>query len=445
MTADRVRSIRGSVDELLAHARWALAMAWAANRPLLLGVAFVSLARAVVPAALAVTARGLVNATVAAVRHGSPSLASVLPWLAIGFALTLLEGLSGLASRLFSQRLRDDLNYRITADILSHAATLDVAFYEDPGSQDMLQRAKDNPGDHVSGFVTNLIQCASNTVQIATLLAILLLIEPVILLVLVVFTIPYLRFQWRLAARHHALVHSRATKRRWTGYFVSSLTGSSTLGEVKLLRLAPLLIERFRSLMAEFRDQDRSLLLHGFTRSSAFLALTTVAFYAMFVRVAWRVLGGVLTLGDLAIFGGASTRLRSTVEGFVLAASGAMEETLYIANVVEFLQARPSVNDGPRTELASRRAEIDLRNVTFTYPGSREPALRDVSLHISPGETVALVGENGAGKTTLVKLIARLYDPDSGAILLDGVDVRRALPRRASECDQLRLPGVRTL
>src|SRR5262249_27517004 len=156
------------------------------------------------------------------------------------------------------------------------------------------------------------------------LLGILVVIEPLILSILVVFTVPYLVFQWRLATRHYALEQARTTKRRWTAYFVSCLTAASTVAEVKILRLPPLLVERFRALMTEFRDQDGTLHRHGFARSSLFVVLTTAAVYAMFVRVAWRVLTGALTLGDLAIFGGATTRLRNTLEVFVLAASGAL-------------------------------------------------------------------------------------------------------------------------
>jgi ATP-binding cassette subfamily B protein len=77
---------------------------------------------------------------------------------------------------------------------------------------------------------------------------------------------------------------------------------------------------------------------------------------------------------------------------------------------------------------ARLRGEVELRDVTFSYPGSASPALAGVSLHIAPGETVALVGATGAGKSTIVKLLARLYDPTAGTVLIDGVDVRRFEP-----------------
>jgi ATP-binding cassette, subfamily B, bacterial len=409
---------------LLSSARWALRVAWSTNARLLVGVAAVVLGRGFLPAAMAVTARGVVNASVAALKSDAPSLAAVVVWLLLGLVLTLLEGITALASKLFIQRLRDDLNYRVTTDILSHAAQLDVAYFEDPRSQDVLERAKHDPAEHVSKFVTEVLACAASTIQITSLLCILVFIDPLILLVVIVFALPYVWFQWELALRQYAIEHSRATKRRWTSYFVSSLTGSASVGEVRILRLAPLLIEKFRSLMAEFRDQDRALYLRGFRGGSLFVIVTTTAIYAMFLRVALRVVAGSLTLGDLAIFGGAATRLRTTLESMVTSLSGILQRTLHIANVTEFLAAQPQTVTGEKSLAAAPRAEIVFEDVTFVYPGCKDPALRKVCLHIRAGETVAFVGENGAGKSTLVKLIARLYDPDQGRILLDGVDLR---------------------
>jgi ATP-binding cassette subfamily B protein len=101
-----------------------------------------------------------------------------------------------------------------------------------------------------------------------------------------------------------------------------------------------------------------------------------------------------------------------------------MEQTLYISNLLQFYSERPRMFLGSSALPSPCRGEIEFKNVSFTYPGSQEPALREVSFHIRSGETVAVVGENGAGKTTLMKLLARLYDPEGGSIDFDGVDIR---------------------
>jgi ATP-binding cassette subfamily B protein len=423
-TPGRADAIAGDVRRLFGSALWAARLAWSTNAALLFGVGAVVVSRGLIPAAMALTARGLVNATVAALGGGGSDLAPLAPWLVLGFALTLAEGIGQVAGNLFSRRLHDDLHYRITLDLMAHAARLDVAFYDDPRFQDVLQRAQQNPAEHVSRFVTDALGVASNSVQIVSLVGVLVLIEPLILLVAIVFAAPYLRFHWRLAAHHYALEHSRATKRRWSGYFVSLLSGRAAVAEVRLLGLAPFLIEKFRALMAEFREQDSGVYRRGFRGSTLFVIVTTTAIYALFARVAFRVLAGALTLGDLAVFGGATTRLRNTLQATVLSISGAMERMLYISNVIDFLALEPRarLGGGPAPSVA---AEIELREVSFHYPGTAEPVLDRVSLHIAAGEKVAIVGENGAGKTTLVKLIAGLHEPDDGQILFSGVDLRR--------------------
>jgi ATP-binding cassette subfamily B protein len=101
-----------------------------------------------------------------------------------------------------------------------------------------------------------------------------------------------------------------------------------------------------------------------------------------------------------------------------------LEQTLYISNLIAFFKEKPQLVSGESVPASATGAEINVKNVSFTYPGATEPSLRDISLHIRPGETIALVGENGAGKTTLVKLLARLYEPDTGGIEFNGADLR---------------------
>ncbi|MBX3025826.1 ABC transporter ATP-binding protein [bacterium] len=413
------------VQALRRSAVWALRAAWTTGPGLLAGVTTVSLVRGLIPAGLALSARGIVNGAVGGLHAGAPALGPVLPWLLFGFVLTVLEGLAGLAGPLLRQRLRDQLATRLTSEVMSHAAALELAFLEDPRAQDALQRAKDDPAGHVTTFLTNAISAASNALQIASLVAILVVIEPWVVAVVLVLAVPYLWSQARLTSEQHALERSRTAKRRWTQYFVGTLTSAASAAEVQLLRLAPLLTRRFRALMEEFRTQDWILARRGFWRGAGFVTIATAAIYAAFVHVCWRALHGGLSVGDLAIFGAASARMRQTLESFVQFATQAIGETLYVGDVIDFLAARPRRDAAPTAAPpATSRVGLELRDVHFTYPGAGEPALCGIDLRIAPGETVALVGENGAGKTTLVKLLARLYDPDQGSILFDGRDLR---------------------
>lgn len=184
--------------------------------------------------------------------------------------------------------------------------------------------------------------------------------------------------------------------------------------EVRLLDLAPLLIDRYRTLVTEFRDQDRKLHWRGFLESSSFALLAAVVFYLIFGWVVYRALKAGLTIGDVTIYAGASSVLRSNLANVIQSMSSAVEHALFVSNLKEFLNIRPWIQDTGSTVPVSRQGGIEFTHVSFYYPGSSQLTLSDVSFRIEPGETVALVGENGAGKTTLVKLIARLYDPDNG-------------------------------
>jgi len=418
------KSFTENIRDLLLNVRWALKRTWSTNASLTASLIGVTLVQSFTPAGLALTARGLINTVTTDLNTRTNDINILLFWLGLGFGLTLAETMSRVASKYFTQRLYDDLNLGVTSDILTHAAGLDVSFFEDPRFQDIMERAQQNTAGHFNQFVTNILTSATSIVQVVSLAGILIVIEPFIALIIVLVGFPYLFFQWRVAKIKYSKEHSRATKRRWIRYYTSQLTNQQNVAEVKLLNLAPFLIKKFRLLMAQFRDQDRKLYLHSFTGSSIFSVLSTSAFYVIFLWVAVRALKGSLTIGDVAIYAGITSRLGRTIENMILSITNAVENVLYISNLTEFLsiKQRTSVTSGLTPE--SRRGEIEVKNVSFTYAGSTQIILSNISLHIRPGETVALVGENGAGKTTMVKLIARLYDPTQGYIKFDGIDLR---------------------
>ena len=412
------------LKKLCSNGSWALKLIWSTNRTLTVVLGLATLARGIVPAGLAIFARGLINVFVNDGGMAAVGIDAVLPWFLLGLGVTILEALAPLLHRFCTERLRDEMNIRITSDILSHSEKLDLAFFESSEKRNLLDRAQQNPAEPFMRFVVEIQNSVTHLLQTVSLSALLALIEPLVLLALAPFALPYLLFHWRLSKKRFQEEHRRTPQRRWTSYFVSLLTGRQSVAEIKLLDLSPYLRDKFGFLLRQFRDRDRKLYLRNFYGSSLFALVTTITFFVVFFRVILKVIDGVLTVGDVAVFGGATARLRFSLEGTIRSLSSALEQTLYISNLIAFFNEKSQMISGSSAPSFPGQAEIRIENVSFTYPGSTEPALRDISLHIRPGETIALVGENGAGKTTLVKLFARLYDPDCGFIQFNGVDLK---------------------
>lgn len=429
--AERAASMKKTLhvrNSLLENARWALETTWETNRFLTAVLIGLQTVQGVLPAGQALVTRGIINAAVVQVRAQSAGLGPIVPWLLLTFLITIADGLCRQLQDFTSRRLEDDLNLELNGALLSHAARLDVSFFEDPASEDLLYLAKQSTARSLLRFVSGTLSLFSNLLQMVLLLAVLVVIEPLVL-ALTPAALPYVWFQWRLSETKHQLETSRATKRRWTQYFVSALTEASWVPEIKIFDLASLLISKFRTIMTEFRDQDYRLLIRSLRAAVLFSSLATTALFALFARVTLRVLRGTSTLGDLAIFGVASGRLRLTIENQINAVATIREETLNVADLRQLLAAEASIVATAGSRAPERvRGEIEFYKVSFAYPGSCDPVLRDVSLTVGAGETLALVGQNGSGKSTLTKLIARFYDPTTGCVRLDGHDLRELDP-----------------
>jgi ATP-binding cassette subfamily B protein len=190
--------------------------------------------------------------------------------------------------------------------------------------------------------------------------------------------------------------------------------------------LAPWLTERYRVLSQRFYEENKHLSIRRGIVSTLLSIVGTIGYYAAYVIVLIRAVRGEITPGTLVFLSASFARGRDTIQGILLSASSVYEQALYLRDLFVFLDMRPTIASNPdaRPVPVPIRDGFVFENVSFKYPESERWAIRNVNLTLKPGERVALVGENGAGKTTITKLLARLYDPAEGRILLDGVDLR---------------------
>ncbi|MBN2430534.1 MAG: ABC transporter ATP-binding protein [Acidobacteria bacterium] len=416
--------LRRLARKIRTNARWVLQVSWETCPGLISGLIIGKILNSAMPAALAWITRGLINAIVETSQQGLRDLTPIVPWLVYGLALVLINALLDFLTENLSRRLSDRMQVHMDMQTLEHSTRLDLSWLEDPDFQDIAQRAKQNTSGQIVGFLTEFFNLFSNSLKIIGIIIILFAIDPLIVLITVPTVLPYLWFKWRQSRARFTKEFRRATHRRWANYFSSVLTNRRYIPEIKLLRLAPLFLERYRELIRTFIDEDRHLHMRNLLGNFVFALVFSVFFYLLFARVAWLVLEGSLTVGDVAIFAGATKTLRDMLISLAGHVGKIMESTLFIENLIILLGIQPRICSGVGLTPERIRGRIEFRNVSFAYPGSRRTVLNNVSLTIEPGEIVALVGKNGAGKSTLVKLLCRLYDPVEGAILLDGIDLR---------------------
>lgn len=404
--------------------RWTLGIAWASSPTLVLAVLGLALTQSTVSAGLALTARGLINTAVAESRSGQAQLAPLLPWLLAGLGFGLIESLAPLASAWAVRRLASVLQLRVAMDVFTHASRLTPAETQDARRRGLLDQVRDGSARHLTRLLTQLMTITTDLVQSVLLAGVLFHIEPMTLTIAVPGATLYLYAEWRATRLHHTGAPARALKQRWTRYYSGLLIGERSANQVRLLGIAPILIERFRGLTHELEAAERSRAREQFRSGAAFGLVTTLLFFGLLALVTIRAAQGQLTIGDIAVFAAATARLRGTMNRLVVAITRALDAALASEVIRSFLAIRPQPPRPVTAAPAPPGLGVDVEDVWFTYPGAPEPTLAGVTFSIRPGETLVLAGGNGAGKTTLIRLLAGLYEPQKGRILLDGRDLR---------------------
>src|SRR5216117_1970631 len=349
-----------------------------------------------------------------------------LGWL-VGLELGIAvvgEGLARLSS-LLESLLGDLFANRLSVRLMQHAGTLDLAQFEDADTYDHLERARRQTVGRI-GLFAMLLATAQDLITLTSLAAVLLVQLPWLLLLLTVAVLPAFLGEAHFASLGYSLLFQWTPERRLLDYLRYMGASDESAKEVKLFGLSDFLVGRYAKLSDEFYEQNKSLAVRRNVVSTALVTLGTLGYYAAYAVIIYLTVLGRYTIGALTFLAGSFRQSRDLIQRVLLSLSQVWEQRLYLADLFTFFDVQPRVTSkqGARSVPRPIAEGFAFENVGFRYPGSDRWAVRHLTFRIQPEERVALVGENGAGKTTLVKLLARLYDPDEGRILLDGVDLR---------------------
>jgi ATP-binding cassette, subfamily B, bacterial len=402
-----------------------LRLVWDAAPRVVAGGLALRVASALIPLAMLGVSKwiiDLVNRTVA--QHG-PLPREIWILLGVEFLLAAVNNILGRAIDYTDARLADEFTREVSLRVMNHAATLDLASFEDPAFHDKLERARLQATDRI-GMLNSMGRLVLQAITLVSLSIGVIVYSPWLFALLVLCVAPAFAGESHFAFRGYSLAYSLTPIRRELDYLRVLGSSKESAKEVKMFALGGYLRDRYAVLTDGIIRRNRELTRRRLWWGSTLAIVGSSGYYGSYAYLVWRALLGEISIGTLIFLAGAiagsATQLQSVFSLF----SSISDQALFLTDLVSFLSVQPGIRSKPDAIPAPRpiRQGFEFRDVSFHYPGSERLVLKNVNFRVAPGEHIALVGENGQGKTTLVKLLARLYDPTGGVILLDGVDLR---------------------
>jgi len=414
------------------YGRRAMALVWQTRPTLAIALGLLTLFSGVLPAGVAWVGARLVDAVVsAAAGHGSATPA--LQWVAWEGVLIVLMALCTRSLAFTNALLRQQLGHRVNVLILEKALQLDLEHFEDSEFYDRLIRARREASTRPLSLVLRSFGLLQNVVSLISFAVLLLQYSVWAVLLLLLAGLPGFIAETKFSGDAFRLFRWRSAEKRMQDYLESVLARDDHAKEVKLFGLGPRLLGRYKDIFVRLYDEDRRL---AFRRDSWGFALGLLATATLYAAYAWVVLAAVrgqISVGQMTMYLLLFRQGQVAVTASLGAVSGLYEDNLYLSTLYDYLETPLRPQTG-HAKLGSVPGDgIRFEQVSFCYPGAAEPALHEVSLHLKPGGSLALVGANGSGKTTLIKLLTRLYQPTGGRILLDGTDLADWDPQRLRE------------
>ena len=411
----------------LLHLRRAVRLVWQSAPGWTLANLVLYVVQGVLPLASLYLTKLMVDAVTASLRSPTSHFSRVL-WLILGLGGVALAGaLCGSLAALVGEVQGQAVTDHVQSLIHAQSVGVDLAYYENAQYYDTLHRAQQEAPYRPAHIVNGLAQAGQSGLALLALTGLLFKLHWLVAVVLLAAAVPGTLVRLKYSQRFYSWQRRRTPAERQAWYLQWLLTGEAHAKEIRLFNLGTLLVQRFRDLRQILRRErlhlaSRRVLAELITQSSG-----TLAIFGALAYIAQQAVRGSITLGDLVMYYQAFQRGQNYLRDFLGGLANLYEDSLFLTNLYEFLDMRPRVVEAPSPRALPRPMErgIAFNHVRFNYDGADHPVLEDITLTIRPGEHIALVGENGSGKTTLVKLLCRLYDPSSGAIDVDGIDLRQ--------------------
>lgn len=398
---------------------------WNVNKSLFLLSAFCRLVGALLPVVILWVGKLIIDEIILQISLDNPDYYTLWTYVAAEFALIILSDLVSRAISLTDGLLGDEYNIASSVTIIKKTNQINISLLEDSEFYDKLERARTQTTSRV-GLMSNVLGQAQSAISIATLIAGLIYFEPYLIILLILSIIPSFINEIRFSQQQYSLARSWTSERRELDYLRFIGANDKTAKEIKLFGLTDFVVDRFKNLSQDYYQLNKTLAVKRSALGFLFNVLGSISYYGAYVFIIYRVLSGAITLGELTFLSGSFNRLMKNLQDFFSKFTRISESALYLKDYFDFIDISIVSKAKEDIKLPKQiKKGFEFKDVRFAYPNSEVEILKGISFTLEAGEKLAFVGQNGAGKTTLIKLLLRFYEPTSGEILLDGININR--------------------
>lgn len=383
------------------------------------------LLRSAIPISILYIGKLIIDEVLVLSASKSENLNQIYLLIAAEFGLMIVSDLLSRGIALTDSLLGDLFANRTSIKLMKHAVSLDLAQFENATFYDKLERARQQTNGRTA-LLSQILAQGQDAITMGLLLVGLVTFNPWLIVLLLVSVIPSFIGEWHFNAKSYSLQRGWTPQRRELDYYRFIGASDETAKEVKLFGLSDFIIERFSNLSDRYFKENKKLAIERASWGSLLVAIGTLGYFGAYTLIIVETVKGMVTIGSLTFLAGSFRQLKSLLEGILGRFTSISQGALYLNDLFEFYEIEPQITSpiSPKPFPNPIKEGFRFENVGFKYPNSDKWANRNLNFDLKVGEKLALVGENGSGKTTLVKLLARLYDPDEGRIVLDGIDLK---------------------
>ncbi len=418
--------VRRVVGGTMSRLFYIFRLVWEAKPSLLFVMIFMTLYNGVMPLVGTFITANLLDKVV---QSFSAEVNLVLP-LGLQFGYIFLNSLVKSVNSMVTKISGELVTNHVKVKIMTKAKDVDVASFDMPDFYERLENANREAGMRPVTIMTSTFDLISQTISmvgyivvLSALLSRLSALAHVFFIAFVALSAVTAIVSFHFRKQNFLYMRRRSKSRRQLNYYSDLMVNKDMVKEIRLFGLSDLFIGRYNDTFKQYFAGIKSIIFKE-GASGILLSLCTAGLNAVLF---YMVATNVRRIADYSVYTAALNSISSCLASLISTTAIIYEGSLFIDNMIIFMNEKKTiVPDMPEPVVPKRHCghTIELKNVSFAYPGTERRVLKNINLTLNAGDTAVLVGLNGAGKTTLIKLITRLYDPTEGEILLDGRNIK---------------------